>query len=118
MWHVKFLVLLNEDDPSAWERASDEQRQAVFDAHAAFDAALAERGAILAGEALAGVDQARGVSGGLVVEGPFAEAAEHLGGFYLVELESMEVALELAQLLPSGYDVEVRPVIAIEGYDG
>lgn len=114
---MKFLILLNEDDPSAWDTATEEERQVVFDAHAAFDAALKERGAILAGEALAPPSEARGVKDQMVVDGPFAEAAEHLGGFYLAELDSMESALEIARLLPMGYTVEVRPAVEIEGYD-
>ena len=115
---MKLLVLLNEDDPSAWDRATEEERQAVFEAHGAFDAAIAERGKMLGGEALAPPSEARGVKGQLVVDGPFAEAAEHLGGYYLVDVPSMEVALEAARLLPAGYTVELRPVVEIEGYDG
>lgn len=115
---MRLLVLLSEDGPAAWEHATEEERQVVFDAHAAFDAALRERGSILSGEALAPAAEARGVRGQLVVEGPFAEAAEHLGGFYLVEIDSMDAALEAARLLPAGYTIEVRPCVAIEGYDG
>ncbi len=115
---MRLLVLLNEEDPTAWERASEEQRQAVFDGHAAFDAALKDRGALVAGEALAGAADARGVRDGVVIEGPFAESAEQLVGFYLVDLDSMATALELAALLSPGYTIEVRPVTSIEGYDG
>ena len=115
---MKLLVLLNDEDPDAWERATDDERQEVFAAHDAFDAALRERGKVLAGEALAPAREARGVKGGLVVDGPFAEAAEHLGGFYLVEIDSMEAALEAARLLPHSYTVEVRPAVDIEGYEG
>ncbi|WP_426246084.1 YciI family protein [Nocardioides sp. LHG3406-4] len=115
---MRFLVLLNEDDPTAWERASEEQRQAVFDGHATFDAALEERGALVVAEALAGAAEARGVRDGVVTEGPFAESAEQLVGFYLVDLESMEAAVDLATLLSPGYTIEVRPVTSVEGYDG
>ena len=115
MQRVRLLILLNEEDPTAWERASDGQRQAVFDGHAAFDSALKERGALVVGEALAGAADARGVRAGIVTEGPFAESAEQLVGFYLVDLDSMETALELARLLSPGYTIEVRPVTSIEG---
>ena len=117
---MKVLVLLAEDDPEAWEQASEEQRAAVFDAHDRFSAAVAERGAILAGEALAGGDEARtlrpaGAGGGerRVTDGPYAETAEQLGGFYLLEVADLDEALELCRLLPEGYTVEVRPTVEV-----
>ena len=80
---MKVLVLLAEADPDAWERASEEQRAAVFDAHDRFSAAVAERGAVLAGETLAGARAARtlrpaGPGGGerRVTDGPYAETVE------------------------------------------
>ena len=112
---MKFLILLADDDPSAWERATEEQRQEVFAQHDQFSAAVAERGSIVSGEALAGADEAKtlrlvdGVRA--VVEGPFAETVEQLGGFYLVDLPDAEVAVELCRLLPEGYVVEVRPAV-------
>ncbi len=110
---MKLMILLTEDDPSAWDRATPEERQDVIDRHAAFGAALRARGTILAGEALAGADEARGVRGGLVVEGPYAEAVEQLTGFYLVDLPDLDVALETCTLLPAGYGIEVRPVVDV-----
>jgi hypothetical protein len=47
-------------------------------------------------------------------DGPFAEAKEHLAGFYLVECESMERAVEIAARVPGLAElglVEVRPVL-------
>ncbi len=118
MQPVRLLLLLNEEDPTAWDRATEAQRQTVFDGHASFDAALGERGALVVGEALAGAAESRGVRGGVVTEGPFAESAEQLVGLYLVDLDSMETALDLARLLSPGYTIEVRPVTSIDGYDG
>jgi len=48
----------------------------------------------------------------VVIDGPFAESKEVLGGFYLIEAASMEEALEWAKKLPvlEGSTVEVRPV--------
>ncbi len=117
---MKVLVLLAEDDPDAWQRATEEQRAAVFDAHDRFSAAVAARGAILAGEALAGVEEARtlrparpGGGGRVVTDGPYAETAEQLGGFYLIEVTDLDAALELCRLLPEGYTVEVRPAVEV-----
>jgi hypothetical protein len=116
---MKVLVLLAED-PAAWERANEEQRAAVFEAHDRFAAAVARRGAILAGEALAGVDEARtlrppGPEGAdrVLTEGPYAETAEQLGGFYLLDVADLDDALVLCRLLPEGYTIEVRPAVEV-----
>jgi hypothetical protein len=117
---VKAVVLMAATE-GGWDSATAEQRQQVMDAHVAFHKAVAERAQMLAGEALAESTQARttrhvdGVP--VVTEGPYAETAEQLGGFYLVEAESLDVVVELCRLLPSSYAVEVRPVLDLEGYE-
>ena len=120
---MKYVVLMAEGDPGAWDRATQEYRDEVFERHRSFDKAVRERGEMVAGEALATQGEAvtlRPARDGerLVTEGPYAESAEQLGGFYLIDVDSREIALDLARLLPEGYSVEVRPVIHIEGYDG
>ena len=117
---MKFMVLLAYVE-GRWETATPEERQEVMDLHTAFHKAVAERATMLAGEALAESSAARTlryVDGEPVVtEGPYAEGVEHLGGFYLIEAESMELMLELCRGLPASYSVEVRPVVEIEGYE-
>jgi hypothetical protein len=78
---------------------------------------------MVAGEALALPKEAVTLRPGtgrdrLVTEGPYAETAEQLGGFYLIDVDSVKTALDLVRLLPDGYTIEVRPAIHIEGYDG
>jgi hypothetical protein len=117
---VKVLVLMAATE-GGWDTATAEQRQEVTDAHTAFHKAVAERATMLAGEALAESPEARtlrhvdGVP--VVTQGPYAETVEQIGGFYLVEAESLDLVVEICHLLPSSYAVEVRPVIDIEGYD-
>jgi hypothetical protein len=117
---VKALVLLAAPERD-WDNATSEDRQAVMEAHTAFHKAIAERATMLAGEALERVREARTlrhVDGAPVVtEGPYAESTEQLGGFYLVEAESLDLVVELCGILPSSYAVEVRPVIDLEGYE-
>jgi hypothetical protein len=117
---VKALVLLAARE-SDWDNATPADRQVVVEAHTAFHKAVAERATMLAGEALKRTGEARTlrhVDGEPVVtEGPYAESAEQLGGFYLVEAESLDVVVELCRILPSSYAVEVRPVIDLEGYE-
>jgi hypothetical protein len=120
---MKFVVLMAEEDPEAWDRATQEYRDEVFDRHRSFDKAVRERGEMVAGEALALPKEAVTLRPGtgrdrLVTEGPYAETVEQLGGFYLIDVESVETALDLVRLLPESYTIEVRPAIHIEGYDG
>ena len=118
---MKYLVLL-ADEEGGWENASPEERQRVMDAHDAFHKAVTDRARIVAGEALAESPAGRTlrhVDGEPVVtEGPYAEGVEQLGGFYLLEADSIDVVLDLCRLLPTSYAVEVRPVIEIDGYEG
>ena len=118
---MKYLVLMAAEE-GGWDTATPEERQRVMDAHDAFHKAVADRATMGAGEALAESSSGRTlrhVDGEPVVtEGPYAEGVEQLGGFYLVEADSIDVVLDLCRLLPSSYAVEVRPVIQIEGYEG
>lgn len=114
---MKVLVLLTESDPDSWDRATEEERAQVFAAHDRFSEAVAARGSIEGGEALAGVSEARTlrtVDGQRVVtEGPYAETVEQLGGYYLLDVDSLDTAVELSRLLPAGYTIELRPVVEI-----
>ncbi|MBV8195482.1 MAG: hypothetical protein JOY80_08125 [Candidatus Dormibacteraeota bacterium] len=46
-----------------------------------------------------------------ISDGPFIEAKEQVGGFAIVEVASLDEALELAKSWPAGGAVEVRPVV-------
>jgi hypothetical protein len=50
----------------------------------------------------------------LTTDGPFAETKEALGGYYLVEADDLDAAVEIAKRIPAtrmGGAVEVRPVV-------
>jgi hypothetical protein len=53
----------------------------------------------------------------LTTDGPFAEAKEHLGGFYAIEVEDLDAALAWASKATAavGKPIEVRPFRAGEG---
>lgn len=101
----------------AWDSFSEEERAAFVGQHAAFSVYVAEHGREIASGALADTDMAttvRHVEGKVVVsDGPFAETAEMIGGYYEVELPGLDSAIEAVQLLPHGYTVEIRPIIAV-----
>jgi len=110
---MRFVVLMAEADHFArWGARDEAERAAVFEAFAAFEAAVAERGTVVGGEGLAPTTEARTIRPGadrVVTEGPYAETVEQLGGFFVVDLPDLETALEAARLLPASFLVEVRP---------
>jgi hypothetical protein len=52
-----------------------------------------------------------------VTDGPFAETREQLGGFYLIDVNDLDEAIEIAGRIPAARKgtVEIRPVLEIEG---
>ncbi|HEX6346538.1 YciI family protein [Umezawaea sp.] len=122
---MKYLILIHSNPRSRalWETMDDDQRYALGKGHLELTEALAESGELVVSEGLADVELARTVSvrGGetLTSDGPFAEAKEHLAGFYLVDVESYERAVEIAARTPDAATgaVEVRPVLDMSAWD-
>ena len=108
-------------EPSIWSEASPEVQERYHAEHLAFHEAANQRATIIAGEALAGPETAttlRHTDGRPVLtEGPFAETAEVVGGFYLVDADNLDVMTGLCELLPKAYSLEIRPVVQIEGFE-
>jgi hypothetical protein len=111
---VKFLLLMAEVDTfDRWQSATDGERAAMTEQLRAFSDAVRHRGTLLSGEALQRPEAARTLrptDGRPVTRGPYADPAEQLGGFYLVDLPDLDTAVETARLLPDAWSVEVRPV--------
>lgn len=116
---MRYVVLVAYR-PGEWESATEELRQEYFEAHHAFERFVDERGQRLSSAALCDADVATTIrhEGGapVVTDGPFVELAEQVGGYYDVELPDLDTAIEAGKLLPQVYAVEVRPVMAVEGY--
>ena len=78
---------------------------------------LQAAGVLRAGDALHGSESATTVrvrnGETQFTDGPFAETKETLGGYYLVECESLDEAIEIAGRIPSARygSIEVRPVV-------
>jgi hypothetical protein len=110
-----FLVLLYGDE-EPWLRATPEERDAMYAQHGKFAAGVFERGAAVAGGSeLAHSSTAttvRRVGGDVVVtDGPFAETAEQLTGYYAIQAASASAVAELLDRLP-GEVTEIRPTIS------
>ena len=113
---MKFLLLIY-GDAAAEAAMTDDERKAIVDEHIGFARHLAGRGAGVIGEALAPPETGRTLrfagDGMLVTDGPFLEAKEALGGFYVLEADSIEEAAELVRPIPRspGLVAEIRPIV-------
>lgn len=119
MSRTEYLVLLHGDE-EAWARASEAERSATFERHAEFSRLLEERGhSITGGAELHPTGTARVVRGGAVTDGPYAESAEQLGGFYLVATDDLDDLVEVCGVLAAtGDTIEVRPCVDHSGDAG
>jgi hypothetical protein len=105
-------ALLIYTDPDAQDGDTDEQRQAVTDEYLAIrdDPRVWGGGHLQPGDTASTVRVADGKA--LVTDGPFADTKEVIGGYYLVEADDLDGALEVAGRVPAvrmGGGVEVRP---------
>lgn len=114
---MKNLVLLIGDgDVPDWAGLSTDERMALMKKFDDFSAACEAREgvSILSGEALGAPSSfttLRNRGGRLTVtEGPYAEAIEGLGGYYLLETPDLDTVIELLAVLPP-YDMQVVPTI-------
>jgi hypothetical protein len=112
-------MLLIYDDEVQWEQLDDDERQGIIGEYFAYTNELRERGAYVAGDPLQPTRTATTVrvrnDEQIVTDGPFAETKEQLGGYYIVEAESLDEAIEWAAKIPSSRlgSIEVRPIMEI-----
>jgi hypothetical protein len=117
---MKYLCSIYGDE-SQWGSATPEQLSEVMEAYGAFSEEAGQAGVILAGEGLEPTSAATTVrvrdGERMLTDGPFAETKEQLGGFYLLECNSLDEAIEWAAKIPGAASgsVEVRPVMNYEG---
>jgi hypothetical protein len=112
---MQFVALIHgqEDD---WESLSDDQRQAVYQRYMEFG----ENDEVIGGAELQSTSTATTVrvrnGDRLVTDGPYAEVKEVLGGFYIIECDSIDEACQLAANIPAAERgaIEVRPVYVRE----
>lgn len=119
---MKYALLLYADE-AEWDDLDPQAQGEVMAQHAAATEAMQAAAAYVGGEALSLTDTARTLrlrdGKPVVTDGPFIEAKEALGGFYLVECASMDEALEWAARIPEARigGVEVRPLLDFEALE-
>jgi hypothetical protein len=116
---MKYLLLLY-DDVAAVAALSPDERRAIVDQHIEFGRALDERRARVTSEALGDGEGARTIrfadgNAPIVTDGPFIEAKESLGSFYVLECAGIDEAVELAKRVPRspGLVAELHPIVDV-----
>jgi hypothetical protein len=107
---VKYLIMIY-GNRELWDSYTPEEWADVVAAHDAFNQKFLETGELLGAYGLGDIEQARTVlvrdGMPVVSDGPYLETKEHMGSFYLLDVESDERALEIAAEMPSA---RTRPV--------
>src|ERR1700675_1945008 len=112
---MQYLLLIYGNE-SAMLSASKEMAGQMMAAYAAYTEAMQKAGAYIGGNRLQPASTATTVRapGGKssVLDGPYAETKEQLGGYYLIEAADLDAALSWAARCPgAGYGaIEVRPI--------
>ena len=115
VYHARmaYLLLIHEPVGQRQERTEDEGR-AAYDRMVKFAGALKERGVLRAVESLTSLDSSARLQvrqgQARVLDGPFAEAKEMVGGFYLIDVATRGEAIAIARECPAAEwaTVEVR----------
>ena len=112
---MKYLLLIysNEANMAAASKKDTEQMHAAY---GAYTEALAKSGAMVGGNRLRPTTSATSVrvANGKtnVLNGPYAETKEQLGGYYMIDVPDLDAALSWAARCPgaSAGTIEVRPI--------
>lgn len=112
---MKYLLQIYSGDAMAdFARRSSDEQQAILGEYLA----IRQFPGVIGGEQLQPVETATTVrvqnGETLLTDGPFVEAKEHLGGYFLVEADDLDAALAIAARIPAarmGGAIEVRPLV-------
>ena len=110
-------MLLIYGEESKWANMTPDQLSAEMGAYMAYTQDLQKAGVYISGHELQPVSTAKTVSVSVgkqkVVDGPFAETKETLGGYYFIECETLDDAVQWGAKCPGARHgrIEVRPVV-------
>ncbi|GLQ56073.1 YciI family protein [Devosia nitrariae] len=112
---MRYLLLIHADE-SGIKDAPVELTTTMSADYAAFTEAMVKANVLLGGERLRPTAKAATVSRRngkkVVLDGPYADVKEQLGGYYMIDAESLEDAVEWASRCPAAENgaIEVRPI--------
>jgi hypothetical protein len=115
---MQYLLMLYADE-TGWSKMTKAQQEQGYAAYMAYTEALKKAGAWVGSNRLQPVSAATTVrvadSKSQVLDGPYIESKEQLGGYYLIDVPDLDSALSWAARCPgaSHGTIEVRPVWAM-----
>jgi hypothetical protein len=115
---MQYLLMIHSDE-AAMQQARKEDMQGMMAAYGAYTQAMKEAGVYLGGERLHPSSNAtvvRAQNGKTsVLNGPYAEIKEQLGGYYVIEAADLDAAIGWAARCPGAQfgAIEVRPIWAM-----
>jgi hypothetical protein len=113
---MKYMLAIYSDEPDL-AAMTDQDRGAMYAEYAQFAEDMGRRGMMIDGAELRPTTAATTVrvrdGRALVTDGPFAETKEQLGGYFVVDCETLDEAIEAAGSLPTARhgSIEVRPLV-------
>ena len=112
---MKYMLLI-ATDPAEFATMTEDDNKAMMAEYWAFTQRIVESGEMVSGDPLHDVSTATTVKvrdgKTSVTDGPFAETKEQIGGYYIVNVATLDRALEIAALVPGARagSIEVRPI--------
>jgi hypothetical protein len=117
---VKYLLLINKDE-AKFDAMSESDRRALLARYEAYGMKMVQAGVLKSGAVLEPTKAATTVrvraGKRIVSDGPFAETAEQIAGFAILDVNNLDEALEWAAGHPDAEwaSVEIRPIIPWDG---
>lgn len=114
-------MLLCYDNQKEWDEAGDTAMKEAMEEAVRLTHEIDAKGQYLLASPLQSVETATSVrvrnGKHFVTDGPFAETHEHLGGFYLIDVDNLDDAIRIAQKHPGARHgtVEIRPILELSG---
>ena len=118
---MRYLLMIYSQERA--EGPSPEEIDPIKRGHVAVMDESSKRGVLLAVEALKPTSTATSVrtkdGAYIITDGPFAETKEQLAGFYLMECQNLDEAIEWAKKIPTACKgeegcIEIRPILELQ----
>lgn len=96
------------------ENISAEEMQKIVEKYSAWARKLSENGCLKAGDELSSEGRLVFRKDGKIVDGPFAETKESIGGYFLIDVKDMDEAIKISHECPAfdyGSQVEIRQIV-------
>jgi hypothetical protein len=117
---MRYVFLIYSQE-SEWDSSSEVEQAAVINSYSEIAREARAKGILEAGDELQPVSTATSVrvrdGKTMITDGPFAETKEQLGGYFILNCENLDEAIEWAQRFPTAKtgSIEIRPIVENPG---